>query len=285
MRESGDTQRRNAGAADSKRNSGERHSGGGQGKLLVVSLGPGSEDHLTPAARRGLDESDLVVGYRTYLDLIKPILKKQEMVATGMRQELDRVHLAIDQALAGKTVSLVSSGDAGIYGMAGLVLEVCRARSISLAPEPEGLQIVFIPGVPAFAAAGSLLGAPLMHDFAAISLSDLLTPWEIIEQRVRLAAEADFVINLYNPKSKKRDWQIGKVQEILLETRESTTPVGIVNRATRDGERITITDLNHMLSHSIDMQTVIIIGNSRSFTHGSFMVTPRGYLDKYEVTE
>jgi len=251
----------------------------------VVSLGPGSEDHLTPAARRGLDESDLVVGYRTYLDLIKPILKKQEMVATGMRQELDRVHLAIDQALAGKTVSLVSSGDAGIYGMAGLVLEVCRARSISLAPEPEGLQIMFIPGVPAFAAAGSLLGAPLMHDFAAISLSDLLTPWEIIEQRVRLAAEADFVINLYNPKSKKRDWQIGKVQEILLETREPTTPVGIVNRATRDGERITITDLNHMLSHPIDMQTVIIIGNSRSFTHGSFMVTPRGYLDKYEVKE
>jgi len=248
-----------------------------------VSLGPGSEDHLTPAAHRGLDESDLVVGYRTYLDLIKPILKKQEVVATGMRQELDRVHLAIDQALAGKTVSLVSSGDAGIYGMAGLVLEVCRARSISLAPEPEGLQIVFIPGVPAFAAAGSLLGAPLMHDFAAISLSDLLTPWEIIEQRVRLAAEADFVINIYNPKSKKRDWQIGKVREILLETREPTTPVGIVNRATRDGEQVTITDLNHMLSHPIDMQTVIIIGNSRSFTHGSFMVTPRGYLDKYEV--
>jgi precorrin-3B C17-methyltransferase len=252
---------------------------------LVVSLGPGSEDHLTPAARRALDQSDLVVGYRTYLDLIKPILEKQEVVATGMRQELDRVHLAVDQALAGKTVSLVSSGDAGIYGMAGLVLEVCRAKAISLAPEPEGFEIVFIPGVPAFAAAGSLLGAPLMHDFAAISLSDLLTPWEIIERRVRLAAEADFVINLYNPKSKKRDWQIGKVREILLQSREPTTPVGIVSKAMREGEQIIITDLEQMLSHPIDMQTVIIVGNSQSFIHGSFMVTPRGYLDKYEVEE
>lgn len=248
-----------------------------------MSLGPGSKDHLTPTARRALDESDMVVGYRTYVDLIEPILKKQEVVATGMRQELDRVHLAVDQALAGKTVSLVSSGDAGVYGMAGLVLEVCRKKSISLAPEPEGLQIAFIPGVPAHVAAGSLLGAPLMHDFAVISLSDLLTPWETIEQRVRLAAEADFVINLYNPKSKKRDWQIGRVREILLESRKGSTPVGIVRRAAREGEKIIITDLENMLSYPIDMQTVIIVGNSRTFTHGGFMVTPRGYLDKYEV--
>ena len=285
MRESGDAQRRNQGAAGGEKGSGERHRGSCQGRLSIVSLGPGSEDHLTPAARRALDGSDLVVGYRTYVNLIKPILKKQEVVATGMRQELDRVHLAIDQALAGKSVSLVSSGDAGIYGMAGLVLEVCRAKGISLSPEPDGFQITFVPGVPALAAAGSLLGAPLMHDFAAISLSDLLTPWEVIEKRVRYAAEADFVINLYNPKSKKRDWQIGRVREILLESRKGSTPVGIVSRATREGEAVAITDLENMLSFPIDMQTVIMVGNSKTFTHGSFMVTPRGYLDKYEVED
>ncbi|MEE9530438.1 MAG: precorrin-3B C(17)-methyltransferase [Syntrophobacteria bacterium] len=285
MRESGGAQRRNQGAAGCKKGSGERHRGSGQGRLYIVSLGPGSEDHLTPAARRALDESQLVVGYRTYVDLIKPILRNQEVVATGMRQELERVRVALDRALAGETVSLVSSGDAGIYGMAGLVLEICRAKGISLSPEPDGFQITFVPGVPAFAAAGSLLGAPLMHDFAAISLSDLLTPWEVIEKRVRCAAEADFVINLYNPKSKRRDWQIGRVREILLESRDGCTPVGIVTRATREGEKVAITDLENMLSFSIDMQTVIIVGNSRTFTHGSFMVTPRGYLDKYDVED
>ena len=283
MRESGGAQRRNQGTVGGEKGSGERHRGSGQGRLYIVSLGPGSEDHLTPAAQRALDESHLVVGYRTYVDLIKPILGNQEVVATGMRQELERVRVALDRALAGETVSLVSSGDAGIYGMAGLVLEICRAQGISLSPEPDGFQITFVPGVPAFAAAGSLLGAPLMHDFAAISLSDLLTPWEVIEKRVRCAAEADFVINLYNPKSKKRDWQIGKVREILLESRKGNTPVGIVSRATREGEEVAITDLENMLSFSIDMQTVIIVGNSRTFTHGSFMVTPRGYLDKYDV--
>ncbi|MCK5656882.1 MAG: precorrin-3B C(17)-methyltransferase [Syntrophobacteria bacterium] len=285
MRESGGAQRRNQGTVGREKGSGERHRGSGQGRLYIVSLGPGSEDHLTPAAQRALDESHLVVGYRTYVDLIKPILGNQEVVATGMRQELERVRVALDRALAGETVSLVSSGDAGIYGMAGLVLEICRAQGISLSPEPDGFQITFVPGVPAFAAAGSLLGAPLMHDFAAISLSDLLTPWEVIEKRVRCAAEADFVINLYNPKSKRRDWQIGRVREILLESRDGCTPVGIVTRATREGEKVAITDLENMLSFSIDMQTVIIVGNSRTFTHGSFMVTPRGYLDKYELEE
>ena len=285
MRESGDAQRRNQGAAGGEKGSGERHRGSGQGRLYIVSLGPGSEDHLTPAAQRALDESHLVVGYRTYVDLIKPILRKQEVVATGMRQELERVRVALDRALAGETVSLVSSGDAGIYGMAGLVLETCRAKEIILSPEPDGFQITFVPGVPAFAAASSLLGAPLMHDFAAISLSDLLTPWEVIEKRVRSAVEADFVINLYNPKSKKRAWQIGRVREILLESRKGSTPVGIVSRATREGEKVAITDLDNMLSFPIDMQTVIIVGNSKTFTHGSFMVTPRGYLDKYDVVD
>ena len=250
-----------------------------------MSLGPGDSDYLTPAAEEALKTSNLVVGYRTYVELIRPILGKQKTVATGMRQELERVNLALDEALSGKTVSLVSSGDAGIYGMAGLVLEVCQAKKIPLAPEPEGLEITFIPGVPAFAAAGSLLGAPLMHDFAAISLSDLLTPWEVIEKRLRMVGEADLVVAIYNPKSKKRDGQIDRAREILLEFRPSSTPVGIVSRATRDGEKVTITDLANMHSYPIDMQTVIIVGNSRTFTYDSFMVTPRGYLDKYDVTE
>jgi precorrin-3B C17-methyltransferase len=236
-------------------------------------------------ARRALDNSNLVVGYRTYVDLIRPLLGEQEVVATGMRQELDRAEVALNRALAGETVSLISSGDAGIYGMAGLVLEICRARGISLSPKPEGLQITFIPGVPAFVAAGSLLGAPLMHDFAAISLSDLLTPWDIIEKRLRLAAKADFVINLYNPKSKKRHWQIGRAREILLENREGQTPVGIVSRATREGQQVIITDLDHMLDYPMDMQTVVIVGNSRTLAHGPFLVTPRGYLDKYDLEE
>jgi precorrin-3B C17-methyltransferase len=230
-----------------------------------------------------LDDSQVVVGYRTYIDLIKNMLRGQEIVATGMRHEIDRVNLALERARAGETVSLVSSGDTGIYGMAGLVFEVCRARGISLAPEPEGLRITVIPGVPAFVAAGALLGAPLMHDFAAVSLSDLLTPWEIIEKRLKLAVEGDFVIAIYNPKSKKRDWQVGRAREIILEHRKGSTPVGIVGRATRKGETTTVTDLESMLSHPIDMQTVIIVGNSRTFTLDSFMATPRGYLDKYDV--
>jgi precorrin-3B C17-methyltransferase len=242
-------------------------------------------NHLTPAAEKALMSSDLVVGYRTYVELIRPILGDRETVATGMRQELDRVNLALDEALKGRIVSLVSSGDAGIYGMAGLVLEVCRAKEIPLAPEPKGLQLAFIPGVPAFAAAGSLLGAPLMHDFAAISLSDLLTPWEVIEKRLRMVGEADFVVAIYNPKSKRRDWQITRAREILLEFRPGSTPVGIVSRATREGEEVIITDLENMHSCSIDMQTVIIVGNSRTFTHDSFIVTPRGYSDKYDFTE
>jgi precorrin-3B C17-methyltransferase len=285
MRESGNNKRLRRGTAGAKANSGEGDRGSGQGRLLVVSLGPGDSDHLTPAAAKALKSSDLVVGYRTYVELIRPILGDQETVATGMRQELDRVNLALDEALKGRTVSLVSSGDAGIYGMAGLVLEVCRAKEIPLAPEPEGLKLTFIPGVPAFAAAGSLLGAPLMHDFAAISLSDLLTPWEVIEKRLRMVGEADFVVAIYNPKSKKRDWQINRAREILLEFRPGSTPVGIVGRATREGEEVTITDLENMHSYSIDMQTVIIVGNSRTFAYDSFMVTPRGYLDKYDVTE
>jgi len=231
----------------------------------------------------------VVAGYRTYIELIEPLLSHQEVVATGMKAEVKRCQAAIDRALAGARVALVSSGDAGIYGMAGLVLEICAARSLKVGP-PEGIGVVdfhleVIPGIPALAAGAALLGAPLMHDFAAISLSDLLTPWETIVKRLELAAQGDFVIVLYNPKSKKRHWQLGAVRELLLKFKDPETPVGLVSRAMRQGQETVITTLKDLLEHQVDMQTVVIVGNSQTFTYGPYMITPRGYLNKYQVGE
>ena len=220
-----------------------------------------------------------------YIDLVRPLLSNQEVIATGMMGELQRCQLAIDRALAGARVALISSGDVGIYGMAGLALEVCQERGIRLGPLSSGseidLPLEVVPGVPALAAAAALLGAPLMHDFASVSLSDLMTPWEVIKKRVEAAAAADFVLVIYNPKSKKRDWQLAKVQEILLHYRQPETPVGIVSRAMREGQEVRVTSLGEMLQHPVDMQTIIIIGNSQTYEAGGYMITPRGYLDKY----
>jgi len=189
----------------------------------VVSLGPGFPEYIIPQAKAALDAAQVVAGYRTYIELIEPLLTHQEVVATGMKAEVKRCQAAIDRACEGQRVALVSSGDAGIYGMAGLVLEICAARELQVGPPDVPGEVDFylevIPGVPALAAAAALLGAPLMHDFAAISLSDLLTPWEVIQRRVQLAAEGDLVIVLYNPKSKKRDWQLGVVRDLLLKKR------------------------------------------------------------------
>jgi precorrin-3B C17-methyltransferase len=255
----------------------------------VVSLGPGFPEYIIPQARAALDAAQVVAGYRTYIDLLTPVLTHQEVVATGMKAEVKRCHAAIDRVMGGARVALVSSGDAGIYGMAGLVLEICAARGFKVGP-PEGSKEVdfyleMIPGVPALAAAAALLGAPLMHDFASISLSDLLTPWEIIQKRVELAAEGDLVIVLYNPKSKKRDWQLGAVRDLLLKVKDPATPVGIVSRAMREGQEVVVTTLEDMLKHPVDMQTVVIVGNSQTFAYGQYMITPRGYLSKYKVTE
>jgi precorrin-3B C17-methyltransferase len=231
----------------------------------------------------------VVVGYQTYIDLVRPWLTTQEVVATGMKAEVKRCQLALDRARAGQKVAIVSSGDAGIYGMAGLVLEMCAAQGLKVGPS-EGsadvdLWLEVIPGVPALAAGAALLGAPLMHDFVAISLSDLLTPWEMIVKRLELAAQGDFVIVLYNPKSKKRDWQLGAVRDLLLRHRDSETPVGIVSRAMREGQETIITNLQEMLSQPVDMQTIVVVGNSQTYTYGPYMITPRGYLNKYRVTE
>jgi precorrin-3B C17-methyltransferase len=231
----------------------------------------------------------VVAGYRTYVELIEPLLVHQEVIATGMKAEVQRCQAAIDRALAGERVALVSSGDAGIYGMAGLVLEICAARNLKVSPPETAAEVDFhlevIPGVPALAAGAALLGAPLMHDFVSISLSDLLTPWEAIQKRLELAAQGDFVIVLYNPKSKKRNWQLGAVQELLLRHKPPETPVGIVSRAMRQDQTVTITTLDNLTKEPVDMQTVVIIGNSQTFAYGPYLVTPRGYLNKYQVTE
>jgi precorrin-3B C17-methyltransferase len=266
---------------------GQRDPGRGPGRLAVVSIGPGYPEFIIPRARQVVEDSQLVVGYKVYLDLLKPVLTTQELVSTGMMGEMERCRLAIDRALAGEKVALVSSGDAGIYGMAALVLEICHARNIRLGPLDAGgkvdLPFEIIPGIPALAAGASLLGAPLTHDFASISLSDLLTPWETIQKRIELAAQGDFIIVLYNPKSKKRDWQLGAVRDLLLKTYSPQTPVGIVRRAMRQGQEIVLTNLAELLNHPIDMQTIIIVGNSTTYIFGQYMITPRGYLNKYEL--
>ena len=283
---------RRGGADPDQTQGGQCHPGRGQGapgRLTLVSLGPGFPAYIIPRARAALDEAQVVAGYRTYLELIEPLLTRQEVVATGMKAEVSRCQAAIDRALAGDRVALVSSGDAGIYGMAGLVLEICAARGLQVGP-PEGagevdFHLEVIPGVPALAAGAALLGAPLMHDFAAISLSDLLTPWETIVKRLELAAQGDFVIVLYNPKSKKRHWQLGAVRDLLLRYKDPATPVGIVSRAMREGQAVTITTLDNLTNEPVDMQTVVIVGNSQTFAYGPYMVTPRGYLSKYQVAE
>jgi precorrin-3B C17-methyltransferase len=251
----------------------------------VVSLGPGFAEYISPRAQAALAEAQVVVGYTTYIDLVRPLLTDQEVVATGMKAEVKRCQLALDRARTGQRVVMVSSGDAGIYGMAGLVLEMCAVQKLNVGHPEGGADVDFhlevIPGIPALAAGAALLGAPLMHDFVVISLSDLLTPWETILKRLELVAQGDFVVVLYNPKSKKRDWQLGAVRDLLLRHKDPMTPVGIVSRAMRQGQETTITTLQDLLDHPVDMQTIVVVGNSHTHTYGPYMITPRGYLDKY----
>lgn len=230
---------------------------------------------MTPAARAALEKCEVVIGYKTYLDLIPELLVEKEVVSSQMMKEVDRCGKALDLAAAGKKVALVSGGDPGIYAMAGLVFEMARERG------ELGFEIEVIAGIAALNSCASRLGAPLMHDFAAISLSDLLTPWPLIEKRLAAAAGADFVIVLYNPKSKRRSEQIVKAREIIMAYRSGETPVGIVTAATRENEKVVLTTLDKFLDAEIGMQSCVIIGNSMTFTWRDFMVTPRGYAGKY----
>jgi precorrin-3B C17-methyltransferase len=215
------------------------------------------------------------------------MLAGKTVISSGMRKEVERCRTAIDHALSGRSVALVSSGDAGIYGMAGLVLDICRERELAVSEWNEGGEADFylriIPGIPSFNAAASLAGAPLMHDFAAISLSDHLTPWEIIEKRLAAAAEADFVLAIYNPRSHSRPDLLERARQIILRYRSAETPVAVVRRAMREGQWKCVTALGRLPIDEVDMQSLVIVGNSRTYVWKGWMVTPRGYLDKYDV--
>lgn len=252
------------------------------GKLYLVGFGPGAGEHLTFRARDAIAESEVVIGYNTYIKLIEDLLPGKEVHRKGMSEELDRVHLAYDLARAGKVVALVSSGDAGVYGMAGPTLEVLAERGWKGLDDAEVLVEV-VPGVTAVTAVASLVGAPLTHDFCCISLSDLLTPWPVIERRVRAAAEGDFVIALYNPQSKRRDWQLAATRDLILAHRAPETPVAVVKSAYRDRENVVLTDLAHVCDHEVGMLTTILVGNSNTYMGAGRMITPRGYTNKYDL--
>ncbi len=236
----------------------------------MVGIGPGNMENMSIRAVEVIKNSDCVIGYKTYINLIKDLVEGKEVITSGMRSEIERASLAIEKAEVGKVVSVISSGDPGIFGMAGLVLEVARNSKLKIPVE-------VVPGIPSENAAAALLGAPLMHDHVTISLSDLLTPWDVIEKRIRLAAEGDFVVVLYNPKSSERKWQIEKTIEILLSRKPSGTPVGIVKSAMRKKQNVIITNLGTVLEHPIDMTTILIVGNSTTFVYDNYMVTKRGY--------
>lgn len=244
--------------------------GENRGKVIVAGIGPGNLDMMAPAVLEAIQGADVVMGYQTYIDLIQPVLSDQQVIQSGMRKEVERCQEAVALAEEGKTVVLVSSGDPGIYGMAGILLEIKEERNSAIDTE-------VLPGITAVSAAAASLGAPLMHDFAIISLSDLLTDWEVIKKRVRHASEGDFVIALYNPKSQGRISQIEEAVEIISQYRRADTPVGIVKNAKRAGEQVTISTLAEMLKEDIDMTTVVIIGNSNTYAVNGKMITPRGY--------
>ena len=249
-----------------------------RGILYVVGIGPGAQDHATPAALKAIAESQLVVGYTTYIKLVRHLLEGKEIVKTGMTEEIGRARAAIERARDGATVSLISSGDAGVYGMAGLVFQVLKEMGWKKGDSPE---LRLVPGMTALNSCASLVGAPLVHDSCSISLSDLLTPWSVIEKRIEAAASADFVIGLYNPASGRRTRQIVDAQAIIRRHREGTTPVALVKSAYRDMEQVVLTNLDTFLDYEIGMLTTVIIGSSHTFMFEGYMVTPRGYTNKY----
>ncbi len=301
----------------------------GTGHLAIIGLGPGSRDLLAPRALQMLHVCDTVIGYRVYIEQIQDLLADKDVHVSELTHEVERATLAIQQARGGRRVCIVSSGDAGIYGMAGLVLDLLCSQQEKMSGDvlpsektgvvgmqtgagpvptvsvsPTGARtgavgtglapvrdpttsiraptVEVIPGISALNAAAALLGAPLMHDFAVISLSDLLTPWDTIAQRLRAVAAADFVIVLYNPTSRKRHWQLGEACRLLLTNRSATTPVGLVRNAYRPGQQVWLTTLEHLLDYEIDMFTTIIIGNSCTRIKQGLMITPRGY-EQYNV--
>ena len=239
-------------------------------KLYVVGIGPGAPRDMTLRARAALDEAEVIAGYGVYVDLVRAMYSNKEYLVTPMRRESERCRAAIEAACEGKTVAMISSGDAGVYGMAGLVLELAQGK---------GIDIEIIPGVTAALSGGAVLGAPLTHDFAVISLSDLLTPWEKIERRLECAAAADFCIALYNPASHRRADYLRRACEILLRHASAETVCGVVRNIGRVGESMETMTLRELADYSADMFTTVFIGNSQTRIIDGRIVTPRGYRD------
>jgi len=254
------------------------------GKLFIVGVGPGHHDHMTFGAKKAIEQSDTIVGYETYVNLVQDIIDGKDVYRYAMTQEVERAHQCIDLAKQGKIVSLVSSGDPGIYGMAGLIYEILAESGWD--PKND-LPVEIIPGVSALNSCSSLLGSPLMTDFAVLSMSDLLVPWEIIVKRVEAAAQGDYVIVIYNPSSKKRIHQLQDTRKILLKYRKPTTPVAIVKGAYRESQQIVLTDLEHLENHAdkLGMISTVIVGNSSTYTYKDLMINPRGYRSKYNLQE
>ena len=249
------------------------------GKIIIAGLGPGNEGDMTLAVREALQSADVVVGYQYYFQFIKPFVREDcECVDTGMKKERQRAEQAFELAEQGKTVVVISSGDAGIYGMTPLIYEMQRHHAAT------DIEVSSLPGISAFQKAASLLGAPIGHDLCIISLSDLMTPWEVIERRIKAAATGDFVTAIYNPKSHGRYWQLYRLQELFLQERSAETPVGYVRQAGRDDEEIKITTLGAFDPEDVDMFTVVLIGNSQSYIADGHIITPRGYY-REQATE
>lgn len=235
-------------------------------KLYVVGIGPGGREHMTYRAVEVIKNSDVIVGYTPYIEYLGQLVEGKELFSTGMKGEIERCKVAIDMVKDGKDTAIISTGDAGLYGMAGPILELA-----------EDIDVEVIPGVTASFSAAAELGSPIMHDFVSISLSDLLTPWEVIENRIEKGAEADFVISIYNPKSKGRKDHLEKAVNIISNYRKGKTPVGIVKNSGREGREISITTLDNIDYEKVDMLSVLIIGNSNSYIKNNKIITPRGY--------
>lgn len=249
------------------------------GKIFLVGFGPGAEEHMSFRAKSAIAESDVVIGYTTYIKLVKDLLDGKEVVRKGMTEEIDRCIEAYEQAKQGKKVSLISSGDIGVYGMAGPTYEVLLKAGWT--PEND-IEVEIVPGSTALSACASLVGAPLTHDFCSISLSDLLTPWPTIAKRLDAVAKSDFVVALYNPKSGRRTQQIVEAQNTLLKYRDPATPVAIVKSAYRRRQAIQLVRLDEMADQEIGMLTTVLIGNSSTYIEQGLMITPRGYSNKYK---
>lgn len=262
------------------------------GELFVIGLGPGAPGLLAPDASQALRAADTVTGYSGYISFVPPeLLRNKDIAATGMRGEVERCEAAVTASLAGKKVCMVCSGDPGVYAMAGLILEILDARRLSLAD----LQVTIVPGVPAVCAAASLLGAPLTHDFACVSLSDLLTPREVIRNRLEHAFAGDFVVALYNPRSKKRNGHLAAALGVAQKHRKEDTPVGHVRNAYRPGQEVTLATLGSFAPESADMFSIVLVGNSATrflpapggpfdWRAGARLYTPRGYGGKYALS-